>query len=219
MIFLGVLGVPAPTLSFTYVERSDSITDVLALPTGAQAGDWCVYAEFAFSFGGVPSAVNPSGWDQRVNETDSANMRASVYSKVLDAGDISAGSITGMNGDAQDLKLMMCFRPSEAIASETASTWTKQLAAGNPSSQVIAASGSALPLIAVAFASTSVGAAPDPFSWTPSYDALVTPAGAGSGNYMLGAYKIVSSSPADITIDMDDEGSGNFLAGGYSRFT
>lgn len=215
MIFVGVLG--APALTFSYIDFSESISSALSLPAGAQAGDFAVYAEWSLSFSGRPSAVTPSGWSQLVNNADVSNLRCCVYRKVLTSGDVSAGSITGMDGDLTDFKIMLLFRPSKTIATTTDSTWTQQATDGNPSAQNIAGNGQAAPLLAVAFAAVAAGGTINPFSWSPAYDALITPA--NGANTMRATYKIYNTAPADISIDIDDEGGGNFLTGGYSRFT
>lgn len=204
-------------LEFQYIGFSESVTDALSLPTGAATGDFAVYCEYAQGLGSRPSLVTPSGWTNLVNNTDIGNNRSAVFRKVLTAGDVSAGSITGMADDFYGAKLMLLFRPNSTIVTTTDSTWTSAGGDGNLSSQSIAASGQTPPLLAIGFACVGGGATVDPFSWSPAYDALVTPV--DSANSMRGAYKIYNAAPASHTIDMDDEGGGNFLTGGYSRFT
>lgn len=212
MIFVGVLG--APALTFTFIDFSQSTSSGISLPTGAAAGDFAIYCDYAQGFGSRPSLVTPSGWTNLINNTDIGDNRSAVFRKVLTSGDVSAGSITGMDGSIFDTKVMLLFRPSKAIATTTDSTWTAAGGDGNLTSQSIAASGQPAPLIAVGFACTAFGGGSiNPFTWTDAYDAQV-----GTGQ-MVAAYKIYNTSPASHTIDIDDEGGGNFLTGGYSRFT
>lgn len=205
-----------PSLTFSFVDFSESASNVLSVVPGVQAGDVAYLFEYGYSFSGRPSLVPPSGWTNLVDNAEVANVRAAVFRKILTAGDISAGSITGMNGDLLDQKVMLAFRPSSTIGTMTDSTWAQKGTDGNPVAQTIAGAGQPAPLLAVGFACVA-GGAPDPFSWTPAYDALITPV--TTAIFTRAAYKTYNTSPADISVDMDDEGGGNVLTCGYSRFT
>jgi hypothetical protein len=161
---------------------------------------------------GVPPAVVPSGFTQIQTSTlTTPNCRGIAAYKVFN-GSESGSTLTGLTSDTRMTKTLLVFRPNGVITSVTASTWTGSIDVGDPSSQLISASGQAVPLIRIAGASSNVTTNP---TLTGTFDGTVTQ-GTGSGRQVVG-YKIQNSSPSNNTVDMNDVGT-NYLVAGWLSF-
>lgn len=79
---------------------------------------------------------------------------------------------------------------------------------GNPAAQAANASSAAVPVIMLATYSSSGAVFPRTF--TPAKDGEQT-----NGNTLYVAWKIYTSSPADVTIDMNDNGDANQIYSGF----
>ena len=200
----------ASTLTFSFVASAAVNATAITIPASAAIGDFAVLFDAAGGTGPA-SAVTPSGWTNHINTTASNTIRCMVSSKTLVSGDPGL-SINGMTGPTTSRKIMLVFRPNQAIVSMTPSTPNAEGTTGNPAVQTLTMSGQATPLIAVAcFRAT---AAISPRSVSPAFDAEVSED--NSTIYMQ--YKIYNSSPANHTVDMDDEGT-NCLQSMFFGFT
>jgi hypothetical protein len=155
--------------------------------------------------------VTPPDWVV-ANMQTSGTVRAKMMAGVLTATDISNGYVAGVKGTTRTQGILTTLRPAIPITSLAWFDTDGQITTGNPASQAIAASVGDAPLV-VAAAMFSSGAI-DPRTWTGGTPTEYQQAsGTGLGIWLL--HQIFNSSPADITVDMDDEGSTNVLLSGY----
>lgn len=194
----------------------------ITVPATAEAGDWAVLFQMTTDSVGETRIV-PTGWQTSGGDgsfsgdwnTGPAGTPAVSWVacwKILEESDIGA-SVTGMDGDDTDNKIMLVFYGSAPLSNPVfgGPVYGAPLAGDLPS-QVIAASGGTPPLIVIGFA--GVNNAAGTFSTaSPAFDAQVN-----VGNIRAG-YKIYNSSPANHTIDKTDQGQRNFLGGFYVSLT
>jgi hypothetical protein len=209
----GFGGGPAPITSLAFQTSADSDTQTITCPT-VSPGDVGVLLDGAVNASGTPTNVIPSGFTQlQTSNIDFA--RTTMSYKVFD-GSEDGSSLTGMNGNASNAKVLLVFRPNGVVTSVGVSTFLQETTNGNPASQVIAASGQAAPLIRLAGAAVGSNSTPPPFA-AGTFDATVTKAGGFSA--LRAGYTVQNSSPSDDTVDLGDNGNGNCLMSGWMNFT
>ena len=120
---------------------------------------------------------------------------------------ISDGTETSLS----DPGILIVFRGNTSISTVADFDGDFENTAGNPSSQTIT-SGSGIAPLLVLGAFLSDGTV-NPRTFSPAKDGEVNGT-TGVGDSWL-AYKIYNSSPSDVTIDMDDEGSDQWLISIY----
>ena len=203
----------APALaSITQVGSSTSNnTPTITLPADIDQGDLIVLLDGCFGSGSPPTAVTPADFTNRANVTFTNTIagRLMISTKLAD-GDEGSTSVTGMF-DSGELKACYTFRGDIPAVTLTSSTFNAQGTTGNPSSQNVAASGGTAPLVVLAGYLSDSAISPRTFS--PAKDGEINHS---SALYL--AYKIYDASPADVTVDMDDEDSGsggNALVSGW----
>lgn len=200
-----VASVSNVSLSISFVDSAtinDSVT--INMPAGIQAGDLAILADWSLNTSGLPIGVVPSLWTQIGTSLTMGTQYCRVLSyKVLDGTETT---ITGMNFSLASRKLMVVFRKTAGIWGSPQDV-AEESTAGNPSAQTVNVG--AAPLVVVgSYISTN---AVSPRTMTPTKTSEV---GVSDGpNYF--AWAIYNSSPADTTVDMDDEGSGNILSSFY----
>lgn len=128
------------TLSLSFVANTTANTTTISLPTGSAAGDLAVFVDTAIhtqATVGLPALVVPSGFTSFISESalrsdsSSGSGGRMVFSwKVLTAADISAGQITGMDGNSARRKYLASIRPSRPIVSVDTSEKHSQATAG-----------------------------------------------------------------------------------------
>lgn len=208
----GFISAGVSALSFVASATAPTGSTV-TVPAGAQAGDLGVFMDIAIGSG--VAAVTPSGHTVRLSADDGGvSARLIVSTKIL-TGAEAGNSITGMNGATQNNKKYLVFRPNGPITSLASSVWTQQQSGNDPSPQSILAAGQTPPLVVLGIAFCNDNTSNQFDTESPAFDAVI---GVGSSRMTVG-YKIYNrgSTPADHTIDMIDEGAGNWLAGGYLR--
>jgi hypothetical protein len=176
-----------------------------------QAGDLIILSDFAFSTNGPPTLVTPADFTNWINIAGSFLRLAASYK--IAAGDET--TLTGMIGTGSHVedKILAIFRPDNPISSITASTPTSEVTSGNPSAQNINADGDGtLPLIAFGLYANGALSAVDPRTMSPAATAELN---GGVVNYHYLKYQIQNAALADVSIDEDDEGNDNMLAGGF----
>lgn len=201
-VFAGAGGVT----SLSFYDVTYSIGATISPAAGYAAGDLLVLSQLAYSKGSSPSLVTPTDFTSWINITGSA-VRVAVSYKIATG---SEGTLTGMDGANSDSKILAVFRGDIAITSITASTPTTQVTSGNPSSQSIVATAGSLPLVALGIYANGGLATVNPRTMSPAKDGEFSNFAA---HYM--AYQLQNASLTDVSIDMDDEGSDNMLAGGW----
>lgn len=192
--------------SLAFHDDAYSSTDQITVPAGLQAGDLMLFSDWAFAGAGSPSLVTPSGFTSWLNLA-SGTFRFAVSYKIAVG---SETTLTGMNSVIDD-KILAVYRPDVAITTITPSTPTSEITNGNPSSQNIAATGGTLPLIAFGFYVSGNGFDVDPRTMSPTATGELN----GGVGYHWVKYLLQNASLTDVSIDMDDEGTLNTLAGGY----
>lgn len=190
----------------------------ITAPANIIAGDIIVLADFADNGSGIPSKVIPTGFTE-ISSQGLTDSRGTLSYK-LAAGTEGSSSITGQNGDFTNNKVMCVFRAYASSLTLGGAIGT--ISDGNPSGQTITASGGTAPLVVLGmyagYANGSSGVI-DPRTFTISAVAAKDDErnfnGADNEDIWL-AWKIVNSgTPADVVIDMDDEGIRNCLIGCY----
>jgi hypothetical protein len=209
----------APTLSWTFVgscQSTGTTLDFSALSAGAiQANDVALYIDYAGA-ADPPTAVTPSGFTNVINTasvTSEPGARAMVSWKKL-AG--SEGSVTGMSastggGGADNNKIGLVFRPSIDFTTMTFSTpQNSGIIDSNPAAITVDPSAETIPVVLIGIGATYQGTVT--FSTaSPAFDAQINL----SDNDMRVGYKIYNSSPLSHSIDINDLGDANWLAGFY----
>lgn len=198
----------APTLdTITQVLSAISTNNTITWPATLASGDLAVLFDAAVnSTTPTPSTVVPTGFSSIINSNDGSSARNICSYKILTGSE--SGSLTGMNGGTNNRKVMLVFRGNIAITSVTIVSPSGQVTSANPTAQVVSSLGVLPPLITFGAYSTQAGATVSPRNFTPAKDSEL-----GPNNACWLAWKIYNAAdtPADITIDMDDEGDFNGL--------
>ena len=181
------------------VNSANSTAATITAPANIQPGDLLVLWQSAANIGSPPTLVQPTGFTTISNQP-AGGTRFNMCYKIAD-GTEDGATLTGMDASAagSDAKSLLQFRGNIPITSVSVVDLETQFTLGNPTSQTVNASGGQAPLIVLAgYDSTN---AIDPRTFTPAKDGEIN---SGVNHYF--AWKIYNSSPADVTVDMDDEG-------------
>jgi hypothetical protein len=197
--------------SIVQQASSTSTTSTITAPAGIIAGDLLVLMDSATSALSTPTSVIPAGFTQitQSNGTGGGAGQRQILSYKLADGSEAGASITGMTGNFLR-KVLATFRGNVPATAVTPAGAAAQTTSGNPSAQIVPSGIGIGPLVVVA----AYGAiqAIDPRSFTPSADGELFPAGTDDGYFK---FKIYNSSPANVTVDMDDEGDVQSLTSCY----
>ena len=203
-----VVGSPARLTSISQQDSATATGTDVTGPAGIESGDLIVILDMAFGFS-TPTSVLASGFTEIVDFTD-GNGKVILSYKIADGSEASA-TLAGMNGFSnQDEKALYTFRGDVPITSVNVQSANSQITNGNPTSQTVT-SGSGTPPLIVLGGYTSIDSSPvSPRTMSPAKDGEIN----SSSNHYL-AYKIYNSSPANVSVDMNDEGDGNALCSCY----
>ena len=195
-----------PMASITQVGASSSTAETITAPAGIVFGDILVLLQYSDGFFTLPTAVVPTGFVNVVNSTDTG--RRTIASVKIADGTEAGATLTGMNATGfgtTNAKAMEVFRGDAAAVQLETKGALGAVIDGNPVAQVQTIASETAPLIVIG--GYGAGAAISPRTWTPGpVQGEVNP-----NTTLYLAYQIFNSSPANTTIDMDDEGSGNGL--------
>lgn len=197
-------------LSFV-ASASTTSGATINVPGTAQAGDFAVLFQLSRSTAStIPTAVNPSGWQDDSPGSSTATIgtngyRSMLSSKILVSGDVGA-SLTGMNGNSFNDKHILVFRDSAAFTSYTATGPNSEINANAPSTQSLNASTETPPMVLVAFADSATSVT---FSGTLSTNGTSVTTGSA---WLAAIYELFNSSPANRTIGLADSGTYNALS-------
>jgi len=203
----------APSLTWTFVgscQSTGTALDFSALSAGTiQANDVALFIDYAGALT-PPTAVTPSGFTNIVNTSgeNEPGARAMASWKKL-AG--SEASVAGMSAGGGFSKLGLVFRPSIDFTTLTVSTpQNSGVTNANPAAITVDPSAETIPVVLIGIGAVYLGTVA--FSTaSPAFDAQI----AISDNDMRVGYKIYNSSPLSHSIDINDLGSANWLAGFY----
>lgn len=200
--------------TLTFQNSSTSTAATITLPGSINAGDLIILFDRAQGTS-APAAVTPTGFTQIANFA--ASTIRNVISYKIAAGTESSSSITGMDGNISDAKIALVYRGDAAISTVIINDLATQATDADPTSQVVNASGSPAPLIVLGSYGTSAGGAAFTRTMSPAEDSEIT----ASANVYYVKRKDYNSSPADVTVDMNDPGSNsnNVLASFYITVT
>lgn len=199
---------PAGLTELTKIADATSTAATIVGPAAIEAGHLLVLLDRATGKSSTPTTVLPSGFVSISNQT--LGEARQILSYKIATGAEASASLTGMTGDFTMGKVLVVFEGDAAIASITPQDVGGQATDGNPASQNVAAGGGAVPLVVLGAYGTFL-AAVDPRGFSPAKDGEVS---AGS-NHLYLAWKIYNASPANVDIDMDDEGGSNILQSCY----
>lgn len=199
---------PAPSTA-AFHDTAVSTASTVTWPSGIQNGDLAVLLDFATGVAAAPATVTPSGFTLIGTSQAVKFHRANASYKKCDGTE--TGSLTGMNGNSANRKLLLIIRPSTgAAATWTPGTPSQQATTANPSAQTVTVASETVPVVVCGFycASGTVTARIGTPTMTTFNSTLLA--------YM--AYRIDNTSPQDTTIDMDDDGD-NILQSVFFRLT
>lgn len=193
-------------------------SETIEVPAGIQAGDLIVLLDYAEEVG-APLDTHPSGFTRLLEYGESASVSnhesVMILSYKLAVGNESGQTLTGMDGDGI-AKALVVFRSDPPIESVAAAVDVDgDNTNGNPDPINIPAGSQTPPLIAFGCYGSAGNISPRTMS--PTKDGEVGLNEEDASAWL--AWKIYESSPADVQIDMDDEGNLNTLAGAYIRLT
>lgn len=203
----------AKIASISVFGSATSVAASITAPASILAGDLLVLLDRAENLASPPpTLVTPTGFTSIGNLTDGTFARQNLSYKIAD-GSESSSSITGMTGDEYVYKAMYVFRGNIAISTASPLSVGGEATAANPVSQTVTAGSGATPLIvlgAYSVYSDSGLSTVDPRTFSTTKDGEISP---NTSLYL--AYKIYNGTPANTSIDMDDEGVENFLQSCY----
>lgn len=195
-------------LELAFRSSSTSSASTITVPNDVVAGDLLVLYDRAVNTSGTPTSVVPTGFSVILNNAHETVRRTTVSYKIADGTEAGA-SLTGMDGTSSDNKILLVFSTNGATAA-AAYDIAFQATDGNPTAQVVNASGQTTPLVVLAFI-RQVTVTNQSFS--PTEDGTIV-----SGQNTA-YYKIYNSSPADVTVDCGDGGNSNALMSFYIQLS
>jgi hypothetical protein len=184
------------------LATGSATTNPVTVSASVEAGDLMIVAGFVDGAG----ASIPTGFSVASLSTNTATQKSGLTYKIAVGGE--GTSVPGFfDTGGPGINRVAVFRGNKPITSVTVGSPGAQATDGNPTPQLVAASGGTPPLIVIAYYGSNT--AVDPRTMSPAKDAEI-----GATLDWL-AYKIYNTAPADVTVDMDDEGTGNLLASCY----
>ena len=201
-----------PITSVVAQASATSTGSTITAPADIVAGDLLVLWDVSSNGSGAAAAdVVPTGFTRISADTLTVNFMRGVLSYKISDGSEASATITGMDGTASDQKQLYVFRGNVPITDHVVSTPNQQATTGNPAAQTVVASAGVAPLVVLGSYGSS--GAVDPRNFTvAAVEAKDGEINASTLAYL--AYKIYNTSPADVVVDMADEGS-NLLASCY----
>lgn len=211
---MGIIAAPRETglASLTRVGQVASTGSTVSIPAGVQAGDLLLYGFAAWTGSSNPSYTPPSGWTSLINATMGENGRIGIAAKRATGSE--SGSIGGVFGNAGvDRKVCVLLRPNVPLASVgSAQSVASQFTTDTPSDQVVTSGAGTPPLLVLALWNAVVGTV-STRGMSPAKDDEYN----SSTNLYLG-WKLYPSSPANVTVSMEDEGS-NAMGSCYTQLS
>jgi hypothetical protein len=193
--------------SITFFASATSTAATINFPASIIAGDLIVLYDHALGGATPVASVTPSGFTVLTDLAAASLTRRHMVSYKLATGSES-GALTGMNGASSNRKVMLVFRGDVAAQVLNVSVPNEEYTDNNPTPQVVDADAGTPPLVVLACFGGSTAIVGETF--TPAEDGEVT-----SADLSIVQYKIYDSAPADTTVDMADEGTGNFMQSFY----
>jgi hypothetical protein len=204
----GIPAAAAPVTTLTYRLGANAASATCSLPTGSLENELCIGAWAATNSSGLPDDVVPPDWVVAFNYGVAPRRRVLMVG-ILTAADVLAGSITGPSGDSINRSVLITLTPDELISALAWHDVSSEFAGtGDPVAQEITASAGAVPLVVCGLYSS--GSVINPRTWTGG-----TPVENSNAGRQYLNHEVFNASPADITIDMDNESAADFWGGAY----
>jgi hypothetical protein len=183
-------------------------SDALVAPADIVAGDLLIFMDRSNS-DNSPNA--PSGFTN-INQLG-ASFQWTAVSYKLAVGTEASTQILGLFEYYAHPQIMLVFRGNVPIKTITVADVESERTNNNPSSKTVNASGGAPPLIVFGcYGSTQIV---NPRTMSPAKDGEVENQPEGGSTTAFAniaiAWKIYNTSPADVSVDMDDESNENTL--------
>lgn len=190
------------SISFITSASATSGSSTITIPASAQVGDLAILCDFTISASSIGSAT-PSGWNVIIDDGGAASgwyTRAHMVYRIIQTGD-PGSSVSGLSAEYNEEKIMLVFRANSKINSVHFGSVNNERTGNNPSPQTVTTTGVETPLVVLGFYGCGSSGSISPRTFTPAADGEISSSGQG---YVK--YKIYNSSPADHSVDMDDEG-------------
>jgi len=187
-----------------YRSHATSSSSTITIPSAAKSGDLAVLMDYSTS----TTDTTPSGFTQ-INTSTTTDIRVSSSYKVLVSGDPGT-SITGMAGTTR--KILLVFSPNKPIATVTATSTGSEATVNNPVAQTLSLASTSATVIG--FAHYAASAAVSPRTGTGMVEII----GADTRQYAKYIIHNTGRTTANISVDMDDEGT-NGLQSFYINLT
>lgn len=206
--FLPVVGLAASVVPLT-LALHDSVTSsagTLTVPATVQAGDLLVLLDFALNSSGSPTEAYETDFT-KIGTASFSPRRLSLSYKIATGSEASTAIGSAQDGTSSDRHILAVFRASAPITSVVVNSVFEQGTNADPSPQNVTSASGDVPLVVLgAYAAAS---AISPRGFSPAEDGEFSP---DTNSYLK--YKIYNSSPADVTVDMEDEIQ-NYLISAY----
>lgn len=216
--FVPVLGgltrlrVPVTSLSKATHATSENEDGTFACPADIIAGDLLVALSQGRWYSTGLTYGPYSGFILLKRTAPGSSNAFETSYKIADGSEASSTLTGGLQCSTWVNTVLYVFRGDVPINAVTPSIWNGQLTNSNPSAQTVSADGQATPLVVLAgWGENATGGQITTDSFTPTRDGEV---GVHSWRFQT-AYKIYNSSPANVTVDMNDEGDQNNMQSGY----
>jgi hypothetical protein len=216
---------PAPYVAggaaITSIVQQASATSenlsTVTLPADINAGDLLIFLDLDVRAAPAPASTTPAGWEPLLTyggdvTTSGFQDRLDVSYRIAD-GTEGGTSLGGHSGGTGNDKLVVTFRPDTAITSVIGTDSGGENTSGNPAAVAVNAGSETAPLLALGFYATA-SAVINPRTFTVAGSPAKDGEASNVDQNLWLAWKIYISSPANVSVDMDDEGNLNIIAGG-----
>jgi hypothetical protein len=215
---------PKNVTTLTFVTSATDVSGAaFTLPTDIIAGDlivvWDTATNAPAAGGPVPTAATPAGFTNDIDVDNGLDARA-MFSHKIANGTEGGTSVNGMNAVDGEGKITAVFRGDAPLATASILSPAEQITDINPTAQVVTSGSGTPPLIVFGLYGNGFVATVDPRTFSPAKDNEISASILGLEDIWL-AYKIynLGDTPANVSIDMDDEGAVNELASCYIQCT
>lgn len=189
--------------SISLFASNTSTGSTIAVPASILAGDLLLLLDRAGNISTSPTSVTPGDFTNIADTAGGSTTRMiSSYKKAL--GSESGATLTGMNGNLNNNKALYVFRGNVAAGTITPSSPNAQGTTGDPDAQTVLAAAGVAPLVVFGGygATTAVDTRTFTVAGVGAKDGEINPS-----TLLYLAYKIYNAAPADVVVDMADEGT------------
>lgn len=213
---MAVTGFIGGGVELSFVDDNVSAAATVTVPAGAQEGDILILLDVGVAANATVPQTIPSGFSSVIDEEItfsvgpvSVQVRAILSVKVCDSDD-AGSTLTGINANSTEDKILAVFRGSKPFASVSGAATASEGTQSNPTAQVVGLTGAQKPFITVG-GYVTYGATPvvDPRTFTvagnDAKDGEIHQDGTQIDLWL--AYKMFGKGVASaaVTVDMDDE--------------